>query len=84
MRRFGLQSPRPLRRAVRAELADVPTVCGSLREALVALEEDHEFLLKGDVFTKDQIDAYAELKWEEVYNFEPTPHPIEFQMYFSS
>ncbi|MXO89520.1 type I glutamate--ammonia ligase [Pontixanthobacter aquaemixtae] len=67
-----------------AELADVPTVCGSLREALEALEADHEFLLKGDVFSKDQIDAYAELKWEEVMRFETTPSPVEFDMYYSS
>jgi len=67
-----------------SELADVPTVCGSLREALEALEEDHEFLLKGDVFSKDQIDAYAELKWEEVMRFETTPSPVEFDMYYSS
>ncbi len=67
-----------------AELADVPTVCGSLREALEALEADHEFLLKGDVFSKDQIDAYAELKWEEVSRLETTPAPVEFDMYYSS
>ncbi len=65
------------------ELADIPTVCGSLREAITSLEADHEFLLKGDVFTKDQIDAYIELKWEEVYNYEHTPHPVEYQMYYS-
>ena len=41
------------------------------------------FLLKGDVFNMDQIEAYMELKWEEVYAFEHTPHPIEFQMYYS-
>ena len=67
-----------------AELAEVPTVCGSLREALEALEADHEFLLKGDVFTKDQIEAYAELKWEEVSRFETTPSPVEYDMYYSS
>jgi len=39
--------------------------------------------LKGDVFNMDQIEAYIELKWEEVYAFEHTPHPIEFQMYYS-
>ena len=65
------------------ELKDVPVVCGSLREALGELAHDHAFLLKGDVFNKDQIEAYIELKWEEVYNFEHTPHPIEFQMYYS-
>ena len=65
------------------ELAGIPTVCGSLREALEALEADHDFLLAGDVFTKDQIDGYAALKWEEVYLTEHTPHPVEFQMYYS-
>jgi glutamine synthetase len=65
------------------ELKDVPVVCGSLREALGELARDHAFLLKGEVFNNDQIEAYIELKWEEVYNFEHTPHPIEFQMYYS-
>lgn len=65
------------------ELKEVPTVCGSLREALQSLEADHEFLLKGDVFSKDFIDAYIELKWNDVYAIEHTPHPVEFQMYYS-
>ena len=66
------------------ELEGVPVVCGSLREALENLDEDRDFLKKGDVFTDDLIDAYMDLKWEEVYNFEHTPHPVEFQMYYSS
>jgi len=66
-----------------AELAQVPTVCGSLREALNALIADHDFLLKGDVFTQDQIDAYIELKWPEVYRWEMAPSPVEFDMYYS-
>ena len=66
------------------ELHDVPTVCGSLRQAVEALEADHEFLLAGDVFNKDQLDGYMELKWEEIYTFEHAPHPIEFQMYYSA
>ncbi len=66
------------------ELSDVPTVCGSLREAMESLDADRDFLKKGDVFSDDQIDAYMDLKWEEVYNFEHTPHPVEFQMYYSS
>jgi len=66
------------------EIADVPTVCGSLREALDALSEDREFLKAGDVFTDDQIDGYIELKMEEVYALEHTTHPIEFQMYYSA
>ena len=65
------------------ELAGIPTVCGSLREALQSLEKDHEFLLAGNVFTKDQIEGYLELKWEEVYNYEHTPHPVEYAMYYS-
>jgi glutamine synthetase len=66
------------------ELSGVPTVCGSLREALDSLDADREFLKKGEVFTDDLIDGYITLKWEEVYNFEHTPHPVEFQMYYSS
>ncbi len=66
------------------ELKDIPTVCGSLREALESLDADREYLTSGDVFTNDQIDAYIALKMEEVYAFEHTPHPIEFQMYYSS
>ncbi|MDE2457999.1 MAG: type I glutamate--ammonia ligase [Rhodospirillales bacterium] len=66
------------------ELKDIPTVCGSLREAIGALEADHEFLLQGDVFSKEQIESYIELKWKEVYKFEHTPHPVEFEMYYSA
>jgi glutamine synthetase len=65
------------------ELAQIPTVCGSLREALESLEADHAFLLAGDVFTKDQLEGYMALKWEEVYAYEHTPHPVEYQMYYS-
>ncbi len=66
------------------ELSGIPTVCGSLREALESLDRDREFLKKGDVFTDDLIDGYIQLKWEEVYNFEHTPHPVEWRMYYSS
>ena len=66
------------------ELAGIPTVCASLREALDSLEADQEFLLAGDVFTKSQIDGYAALKWDEVYACEHTPHPVEFKMYYGS
>ena len=66
------------------ELSEVPTVCGSLREALDSLMADHDFLLKGDVFSKDQIEAYVELKWDEVYRVEQTPSPVEFDMYYSA
>ncbi|ONF96685.1 type I glutamate--ammonia ligase [Sphingomonas jeddahensis] len=67
-----------------AELANVPTVCASLREALDSLLADHDFLLKGDVFTKDQIEAYVELKWSEVARWEMTPSPVEYDMYYSA
>ena len=66
------------------ELAGVPTVAGSLREALEALDANREFLLKGDVFTNDQIDAYLEQKWADVYRLDMAPHPIEFDMYYSA
>ncbi|MBM2577631.1 type I glutamate--ammonia ligase [Jannaschia sp. Os4] len=65
------------------ELAGIPTVCASLREALDELEKDHEFLLAGGVFTRSQLEGYMELKWEEVYAFEHTPHPVEYGMYYS-
>jgi glutamine synthetase len=65
------------------ELKQVPTVAGSLREALGALDADRSFLTKGGVFTEDQIDAYMDLKWEEVYNWEHQPAPIEYKMYYS-
>ncbi len=65
------------------ELASIPTVCGSLREALDSLAADHDYLLAGDVFTPGQIESYSALRWKEVYAFEHTPHPIEYQMYYS-
>ncbi len=65
------------------ELKDIPTVCGSLREAIEALEADSAFLTAGGVFDADQIAAYIELKMEEVERFEMTPHPVEFDMYYS-
>ena len=67
-----------------SELSSIPTVCGSLREALDELGNDMSFLTKGNVFTEDQIEAYIELKMEEVIQFEHAPHPIEFKMYYSS
>lgn len=65
------------------ELKGIPTVCASLREAVESLEKDQDFLLQGDVFSKDQIEGYIELKWEEVYAYEHTPHPVEYKMYYS-
>jgi len=65
------------------ELKAIPTVCGSLREALASLDADREFLKAGGVFDDDQIDAYIELKMEENMRYEMTPHPIEYDMYYS-
>ena len=65
------------------EQHEVPTVCGSLRQAAESLSNDMDFLLKGDVFTRHQIEGYLDLKWEELLAFETSPHPIEFQMYYS-
>lgn len=67
-----------------AELRDVPTVCGSLREALQELAKDRAFLTRGDVFSDDLIDSYIELKMEDVMRWETTPSPIEFDLYYSS
>ena len=67
-----------------AELKEIPTVCGSLREALEALDADRAFLKKGNVFSDDQIDSYIELKAAESKRFEITPHPVEYAMYYSS
>ncbi len=65
------------------ELLGIPTVCGSLREALDELQKDHDYLLAGDVFTASQIEGYIELKTEELHKYEHTPHPVEFGMYYS-
>jgi glutamine synthetase len=64
------------------ELADIPTVCGSLREALGELKTDMDFLTAGGVFTEDQIQGYIDLKMDEVLHYEHTPHPVEFGMYY--
>jgi len=65
------------------ELYDIPTVAGSLEEALDALDQDREFLTASGVFSDDMIDAYIDLKMEEVQKLNMAPHPIEFQMYYS-
>ena len=66
-----------------AELEGIPTVCSSLAEALDSLDADREFLNKGDAFTNDMIDGYITLKRAEVIRFMQTPHPVEFDMYYS-
>ncbi len=65
------------------ELKGIPTVCGSLREAMESLQADHDYLLAGDVFTKSQIEGYVSLKMAEVLKYDQTPHPVEFGMYYS-
>jgi glutamine synthetase len=64
------------------EAKSIPQVCGSLRDALAALDADREFLKKGGVFDDDQIDGYIDLKMEENMKYELHPHPVEFDMYY--
>jgi glutamine synthetase len=65
------------------ELAKVPQTPGSLRESLKALENDHQYLLKGDVFTSDVIETWISYKMEkEVVAVELRPHPWEFALYY--
>ncbi|ARU30268.1 type I glutamate--ammonia ligase [Sulfuriferula sp. AH1] len=65
------------------EEAKIPKVCHSLEMALEALDADREFLTRGGVFSNEMIDAYIELKMEEVTRFRMTTHPVEFEMYYS-
>ncbi|GGD88752.1 glutamine synthetase [Aureimonas endophytica] len=65
------------------ELKEIPTVCRSLREAMEHLDADRDFLKAGGVFDDDQIDAFIDLKMSEILRFEMTPHPVEFDMYYS-
>jgi glutamine synthetase len=65
------------------ELAKVPQVPGSLNESLAALEADHDFLLKGDVFTPDVIETWVSFKKErEIDPVQLRPHPWEFYLYY--
>jgi glutamine synthetase len=66
------------------EDAKIPTVCSSLDQALDYLDKDREFLTRGGVFSNDMIDAYIELKMQEVTRFRMTTHPVEFDMYYSA
>ena len=65
------------------EAKAIPTVASSLEMALEALNADREFLTRGEVFTDDMIDAYIDLKREEVQRLDMTTHPVEFDMYYS-
>jgi glutamine synthetase len=65
------------------EVKNIPTVCASLAQALEALDVDRDFLKAGGVFDDDLIDAYIDLKMEEVTRFRMATHPVEFDMYYS-
>ena len=65
------------------EEKDLQLVAFSLEEALTALDQDRAFLKAGDVFGDDLIDAYIELKEENVTRLRMTTHPVEFDMYYS-
>ena len=65
------------------ETADLPQAAGSLEEALAALEADCGFLLAGDVFTAGLIEGYVAVKRREIEQVARTPHPVEFQLYYS-
>ena len=67
-----------------AELKQIPTVCGSLRQALEELSKDRDFLKAGGVFDDDFIDGSIDLKMTEVIRFVRHPHPVEFEMYYSA
>jgi len=69
----------------KAELKEIPGTPGSLEEALTALENDHQFLLKGDVFTKGLIDSWISYKYEhEIQPLRLRPHPYEFYLYYGA
>ena len=65
------------------EAKEIPQVAGSLEEALQALDADREFLTAGGVFTDEAIDAYIALRTEENDRVRMTPHPVEFELYYS-
>lgn len=65
------------------ELKDIDTVATSLSESLIALDSDRDFLKQGNVFSDQLIDAYIELKQEQVKRLRMTTHPVEFAMYYS-
>lgn len=65
-----------------AEAQNIPQVCASLQQALESLDRDRDFLKAGKVFNDDQINAYIELKMEEVERVQLHPHPVEFDLYY--
>lgn len=79
----GEASDRNLYELSSEELKKIPQVCSSLHEALQNLDKDREFLKRGGVFTDEIIDSYIELKMYDVNRTGMTPHPVEFEMYYS-
>jgi glutamine synthetase len=65
------------------EEKQIPTVSYSLQQSLEALDKDRAFLTVGDVMSDSMIDAYIGLKEQEITRFSMTPHPVEFEMYYS-
>ena len=65
------------------EDAKIPTICSSLEQALESLNSDREFLTKGGVFSDSMIDAYIDLKMDDVTRLRMATHPLEFEMYYS-
>lgn len=66
-----------------SDAEQIKELCGSLSEALNALDSGRDFLVKSGVFTNEAVDAYLALKWEEVSAVRSAPHPVEFQQYYS-
>ncbi|MBT6207829.1 MAG: type I glutamate--ammonia ligase, partial [Francisellaceae bacterium] len=65
------------------EAKEIPNVSDSLSNALIALDNDRDFLVEGGVFSHDFIDSYIKLKNEEIHLLNTTTHPIEFELYYS-
>ncbi|MFM7630317.1 MAG: type I glutamate--ammonia ligase [Alphaproteobacteria bacterium] len=80
----GAAMDRNLYDASDEEMKSLPTVCSSLRQALDALEKDHAFLTRGDVFSQGMIESYIAMKMDEVKLYETSPHPVEYKLYFSA
>ena len=66
------------------ELIDIPTVSSSLEQAVESLRRDHEFLLQGDVFSKDFINSYLALREMDIAQVRSLVHPFEFELYYSN
>ena len=67
-----------------AELMDIPKIATSLEQAVESLQADHEFLLKGDVFSRDFIDSHIALREEDIALVRSLVHPMDFELYYSN